>query len=52
MAIPLWQQYFEMFELSEVMRQIEDKDFAEILNRIGEGKHTEADIAALKTKEF
>ena len=39
-----------MFELSEVMRQREDKDFAEILNRIREGKHTEADIAVLKKK--
>ena len=37
-----------MFELSEVMRQREDKDFADILNRIREGKHTEADIAVLK----
>ena len=46
----LWQQYFQMFELSEVMRQREDKDFAEILNRIREGKHTEADIAVLKKR--
>ena len=34
LATNLWQQYFQMFELSEVMRQKEDKDFAEILNRI------------------
>ena len=39
-----------MFELSEVMRQREDKDFAEISNRIREGKHTEADIAVLKKR--
>ena len=39
-----------MFELSEVMRQREDKDIAEILNRIREGKHTEADIAVLKKR--
>ena len=50
LATNLWQQYFQMFELSEVMRQREDKDFAEILNRIREGKHTEADIAVLKKK--
>ncbi len=30
----LWQQHFQMFELSDVMRQKEDKDFAEILNCI------------------
>ena len=45
LATSLWQQYFKMFELSEVMRQREDKHFAEILNCIREGKHTEADIA-------
>ncbi len=33
LATNLWQQYFQMFELSEVMRQKEDKDFAEILRR-------------------
>ena len=50
LATNLWQQYFQMSELSEVMRQREDKDFVEILNRIREGKHTEADIAVLKKK--
>ena len=50
LATNLWQQYFQMFELSEVMRQREDKDFAEILNRISEGKHTEADIDVLKKR--
>ena len=50
LATNLWQQYFQMCELSEVMRQREDKDFAEILNRIREGKHTEADIDVLKKR--
>ncbi len=50
LATNLWQQYFQMFELSEVMRQKEDKDFAEILNRIREGKRTEADIRVLREK--
>ncbi len=50
LATNLWQQYFQMFELSEVMRQKEDKDFAEILNRIREGKHTEADIRVLRER--
>ena len=34
LATNLWQQYFQMFELLQVMRQREDKDFAEILNCI------------------
>ena len=32
------------------MRQREDKEFAEILNRIREGNHTEADIEVLKER--
>ena len=32
------------------MRQREDKDFAEIVNRIREGKHTDADIEVLKKR--
>ena len=39
-----------MFELSEVMRQREDKEFAEILNRVREGNHTEAYIEVLKER--
>ena len=50
LATNLWERYFQMFELSEVMRQREDKDFAEILNCIKEGKHTKADIELLKTR--
>ena len=37
-----------MFELPETMRQQESKLFAELLNRLREGKHTAADIAKLK----
>ena len=36
-----------MFELDEIMRQRESKMFAEILNRLGEGKHTTTDIQKL-----
>lgn len=50
LATNLWQQYFQVFELSQVMRQREDKDFAEILNRIREGKRTQADIEILKER--
>ena len=34
-----WQDHFNMFELEEIMRQRESKVFAEILNRLREGKH-------------
>jgi hypothetical protein len=50
LATNLWQKYFQMFELSEVMRQREDKELAEILNRIREGNHTEVDIEVLKER--
>jgi hypothetical protein len=39
-----------MFELDEIMRQKDDKHFAEILNRLRVGKHTTKDIAELKKK--
>ena len=39
-----------MSELTQVMRQKEDKAFAEILNRIREGKHTNNDINILKQR--
>ena len=48
LAVNIWQQYFQMFELSQVMWQREDKDLAEILNCIREGKHTDNDIRVLK----
>ena len=44
----LWKQYFTMYELNEIMRQRDSKIFAEILNRLREGKHTENDIAKIK----
>ena len=31
--------YFKMFELDEIMQQRESKMFAEVLNRLREGKH-------------
>ena len=44
----LWTKYFKMFELDEIMRQRESKVFAEILNRLREGKQTENDIMKIK----
>ena len=32
--------YFTFFELTEIMRQKGDKEFAKLLNRLREGKHS------------
>ena len=45
-----WQERFNMFELEEIMRQRDSKVFAEILNRLREGKHTKNDILKLKKR--
>ena len=39
-----------MFELTEIMRQRDDASFAELLNRIREGKHTEENKRVLKNR--
>ena len=46
----IWKEYFSMFELTEIMRQKDDKDFAELLNRLREGKQTQDDITVLKSR--
>ena len=48
LALTLWQEHFRMFELHEIIRQRECKLFAEILNRLREGKHSIEDIIKLK----
>ena len=50
LAPNLWKELFTMFELQEIMRQRESKQFAEILNRLREGNHTTDDIAKLKER--
>jgi len=50
LAANIWQDHFQMFELTEIMRQKDDKQFAELLNRLREGNHTEHDIKVLKTR--
>ena len=50
LAINLWQTYFEMYELHQIMRQKEDKFFAELLNRLREGNHTKNDIDTLSKR--
>ncbi|XP_030849505.1 uncharacterized protein LOC105444942 [Strongylocentrotus purpuratus] len=48
LAGSLWQDNFMIAELTEIMRQKDDKEFAELLNRIREGVHTEDDVANLQ----
>ena len=50
LAPNLWKRYFRMFELDEIMRQRESKEFAEILNRLREGKHISSDLEKLKER--
>ncbi len=38
------------YDLIEIMRQRESKQFAEILDRLREGKHTKEDISKLKER--
>jgi len=39
-----------MFELVEIMRQGQSKEFAQILNRLREGKQTAQDILKIKQR--
>ncbi|XP_062615938.1 uncharacterized protein LOC134277623 [Saccostrea cucullata] len=48
LAINLWRELFTMHELTEIMRQKDDVQFAELLNRLREGNQSEADIQTLK----
>lgn len=48
LAINLWTENFTIFELTEIMRQKDDKNFAQLLNRLRTGAHTKKDIQFLK----
>jgi len=48
LATNIWHEHFKMYELSEIMRQKDDKEFAELLHCLREGKHTEQDVEVLK----
>lgn len=39
-----------MYEITEIMRQKNDQDFAKLLNRLRKGVHTDSDIDMLKTR--
>ena len=49
LASNIWAEYFNI-ESTEVMRQKDDKEFAELLNRLREEKHSKDDIALLKQR--
>ena len=51
LSLNLWKEYFTMFELTEIMRQKDDLDFAELLNRLRHNSLTEADMLKLKKCE-
>ena len=48
LANNLWKDNIRIFELIEIMRQKDDKLFAELLNRLRVGQHTKKDIHYLK----
>jgi len=50
LATNLWQEYFTMYELTEIMRQKDDQEFAQLLNRLREGNQTADDLAQLRNK--
>ena len=41
LATNIWQEHSKMYELSEIMRQKDGREFAGLLNRLREGKHTQ-----------
>ena len=52
LATNLWQTHFHLFELTEIMRQKDDKKFAEILNRVREGIHTDTDLNDIRARAY
>ena len=50
LASNLWTELFNMVELSDIMRQSDNVEFAKILNRLREGNHTPDDIRTLERR--
>ena len=50
LATNIWKENFTLSELTQIMRQKDDKQFAELLNRLREGNHTTNDIQVLKQR--
>ena len=51
MALNLWTDRFKMFELTEIMRQKDDTEFTELLNRLRYNSLTESDKDKVKACE-
>ena len=50
LALNLFQEYFTMHELDEIMRQKDDHVFAQLLNRLREGNQTPDDLKLLNQR--
>jgi len=50
LAPNLWRENFTMFELTQIMRQQDCLPFAELLNRLREGRHTQDDLHVLQSR--
>ena len=50
LAPNLWKELFYMHELTDIMRQKDDMDFARLLNRLRENKITENDLSILESR--
>lgn len=47
----IWSDFFRMFELTTILRQVHGMPYACTMNRLRTGDHTQADLAYLKTFE-
>ncbi len=47
LATNLWMEHFTMFELEDIMQQKDDRLFAELLNHLQIGEHTQEDLQTL-----
>ncbi|MCG8077483.1 MAG: AAA family ATPase [Candidatus Thiodiazotropha taylori] len=52
LASNLWTENFRVFHLVQIMRQKDSEEFAILLNRLREGKHTKEDIGVLKSRHI
>ena len=49
-ATNIWTEYFTLFEWTEIIRQKDDKESAQLLNRLREGSHSKNDISIVKQR--
>ena len=52
LATNLWKTHFTMYELTKIMRQKDDKSYAELLSRLREGNHSKDDIEKLNNRKI